>query len=125
VNWENTIVIVRNKTMRILIVDDEFLLVRALQLFFTEAGHDVVGTAGTLARAFALIDATQIDVAVLDVNLNGVSAEPVFKRLSDLRIPTVLISGYSQSQRPGWVTAPFLVKPFEAEELLKAIEALG
>ena len=99
--------------------------VQTCALPISEAGHDVVGTAGTLARAFALIDATQIDVAVLDVNLNGVSAEPVFKRLSDLRIPTVLISGYSQSQRPGWVTAPSLVKPFEAEELLKAIEALG
>ena len=111
--------------MRIVIIDDELLIVKTLASYLAQAGHDIVGEAGDIPRGLELIDQTEIDLAIVDANLNGVSAEPVVRRLSDQNIPILIISGYSQKQRPDWAqTARFLSKPFAPDDLLKAVDAI-
>ena len=111
--------------MRIVIVDDEFLIVKSLSALLTRAGHHVAGTAGSLTRGLDLIDTTEMDIAIIDANLNGVSAEPLVKRLSERNVPALLITGYSDKQRPSWAPDGFLTKPFDLEDLLEAVEALS
>ena len=108
-----------------MIVDDEFLIVKSLSMWLTRAGHHVVGTAGSLARGLELIDTVEMDVAIVDANLNGVSAEPLVQRLSQRKIPTLLITGYSDKQRPPWAPDGFLTKPFDLDALLEAVNSLG
>ena len=55
---------------RILIVEDEYFIAADLKRALAEAGAIVVGPAGTLASAQALVD-DDIDLALLDVNLDG------------------------------------------------------
>ncbi len=111
--------------MRLILVDDEFLIVKSLSMLLSRAGHHVVGTAGSLARGLELIDTVDMDMAIVDANLNGVSAEPLVKRLSDRKIPTLLITGYSEKQRPSWAPNGFLTKPFDLDDLLEAVNSLG
>jgi DNA-binding response OmpR family regulator len=61
----------------------------------------------------------------VDANLNGVSAEALVKKLTEQKIPTLLITGYSDKQRPTWAPDRFLTKPFNPDELLAAVAALG
>lgn len=110
--------------LRILVIDDEFLIVKSISRLLSCAGHHVLGTAGSLARAVELIETTEFDIAIVDANLNGISAEPLVKRLLDSKVPTLLITGYSDKLRPSWAPNEFLTKPFDVEELLQAINAL-
>lgn len=108
-----------------MIVDDEFLIVKSLSVWLTRAGHHVVGTAGSLARGLELINTVEMDLAIVDANLNGVSAEALVKRSVDRKIPTLLITGYSDKQRPSWAPDGFLTKPFDLDALLEAVNSLG
>jgi CheY-like chemotaxis protein len=79
---------------RILLVEDEFLIVQDLARAFTEAGAAVM-TASGIAGALELIVANQkLDGAVLDINLQGEMAWPVADALAQRGVPFVFATGY-------------------------------
>lgn len=109
--------------MRILIIDDELLIVKAVTAVVTQAGHTVVGSAGTLERARQLVDTAEPDIALVDTDLNGVNAEPVLNRLTERGTATIVMSGYPDAQLPAAArTQMFLPKPIAPQELLDEIE---
>jgi DNA-binding LytR/AlgR family response regulator len=105
--------------LRVLIVDDEPLIAMDIASVVEEAGCEVVGMAGTVRRALGLIDRESCDIAVLDANLNGESAEPIAAALRLRGAPFLVISGYAGRQLSGALTeAPFMAKPYSAERLV-------
>lgn len=56
-------------SLRILIVEDEFLLAFDIQCALEEAGHDVVGWAADSASARRIAASSVVDVALVDLNL--------------------------------------------------------
>ena len=56
---------------RVLIVEDEGMVAMLLEDMLTDLGHEVVATIGQMDGAAELVAEAAIDVAVLDVNLNG------------------------------------------------------
>ncbi len=111
--------------MRVLIVEDEFLIAMDNKFVLEDAGGEVGGVAATVQEAEQLIDRSGWDAVVLDANLNGVSAEPVAERLRERGIPYVVLSGYSPDQMKGALAdAPFLSKPSQSEILVSAVRAL-
>jgi CheY-like chemotaxis protein len=67
---------------RILVVEDEFIVADAMERTLRRAGAIVLGPVPTVAQAMALIDAnSEIDSAVLDINLAGHKVYPVVDRL--------------------------------------------
>jgi DNA-binding response OmpR family regulator len=84
--------------MRILIVEDEFIIALDNKVVLEDAGCKVGGIAATVQEAEELIDTKGWDAVVLDANLNGSSAEPVAERLRERDIPFVVLSGYSSDQ---------------------------
>ncbi|MCJ2044054.1 response regulator [Methylobacterium sp. J-078] len=60
--------------LRILIVEDEALILMQLEMLFEDAGHEVVGTAVSQDEAVALAVETKPDIAFVDVRLKGGSS---------------------------------------------------
>ena len=89
------------------------------------AGFVLSGIAATVPKALALIEATEVEAAVLDANLRGHSAEPVAQTLRHAKIPFVVISGYDRAHLTGpLLDASHLAKPFQPEALVRAVRTL-
>ena len=111
--------------MRVLIVEDEYLIAAGAAAALQQAGCEVVGMAGNVAKAMQLLEGSGCTAAVLDANLDGASAEPVATALLERGIPFLVISGYTARQRQGALAgAPFIAKPFSAVDLVARVLAL-
>ena len=107
---------------RVLIVEDEPLIALTLEDLLIDAGFKVVGVAGKLEKALAMIGSAVFDVAIVDANLAGVSASPVASALTARGIPFVVLSGYSIEQLPDeFLGAHFLKKPCRPAELIQTL----
>ena len=110
----------------ILIVEDELMIRMLLEGMLTDLGHSVAAEAGGLDEAISLAKQAEFDLAVLDVNLNGTPVTPVVEILVERGVPFIFASGYGQRGLPeGYRTAPILQKPFQADALEEAINALA
>jgi DNA-binding response OmpR family regulator len=110
---------------RVLIIDDEVLIAFDIQWALSQAGYEVAEIRTTVGDALASIARTDFDIAVLDANLNGESAEPVATALAERGIPFLGLSGYSPGQQPpSFGDAPFLAKPFRADDLIAKLQFL-
>ncbi len=111
---------------RILVVEDEPLIGMVVEDLLLELGAEVVGPACTIDQATRLIEGTEIDAAVLDVNLAGISSEPVARILRERSVPFVFATGYERPDVPGFETTPVARKPFVGEQLATLLSnALG
>lgn len=112
--------------MRILIIEDEPAIALDLQEFLEDAGFEVVGIAGRLDKAVALIECTSIDAEIIDANLAGVSSSPAAKALAERQTPFIVLSGYSMKQQEGaFPHGLFIQKPCRPDQLITALKALG
>lgn len=110
---------------RVLIVDDEVLIAFDIQWALTQAGFEVAEIRTTVKEALASIAKAQFDIAILDANLNGESAEPVAVALAERGIPFLGLSGYLPGQQPpSFGNAPFLEKPFRVDDLIARLQFL-
>ena len=87
-------------------------------------GFEVVGKAPTLDHALILVETTEFDLALLDANLDGVSAMPIGQALVVRGIPYIVLSGYSEQQQAGKFAgaAAHLQKPCTPQHLIDAIK---
>jgi DNA-binding response OmpR family regulator len=112
--------------MRILIVEDEFLIAKTLAQILTDGGHVVSGMVGSAEKAIQMLENQKIDAAVVDANLAGSSAAPIETALRKRGIPFAVISGYSKLQLlAGLQDAPFLPKPVDPVELLAVVAMMA
>lgn len=96
-----------------------------LQDFLVDAGFEIVGVAGRLDQALALIESTNFDAAVVDANLAGVSASPAAAALVARGLPFVVLSGYSLAQQQdAFSGGHFLQKPCRPARLIDALNHL-
>lgn len=110
---------------RVLIVEDEAMIIMMLEDIFTEAGFEIAGVANTLEPALSLIDTCDCDVAHLDANLAGVSSAPAALKLTARGIPFLIVSGYSAAQQAVEYSGGLHVsKPFIPERLIDALWSL-
>jgi len=109
---------------RVLVVEDEPLIAFLVADELVELGYTVVGPASSLdeGRKFAATDL--MDVALLDLELQGKIADEIADILIRRRIPFVFVTGQDKSSFPAYRDIPFLTKPFEASALEHAIDAL-
>jgi CheY-like chemotaxis protein len=103
---------------RVLVVEDEVLVAWALEDMLTALGCGVIGPAARVDQALAMVAAGSIDVAVLDVNLNGQKSYSVADALVAQGVPFVFSTGYHKdSMADGYRDSPMLQKPYEQAEL--------
>ena len=115
------------KSLVILIIEDETLIAMDLEDTLEDIGHSVVGIAASPRQALFLLDRhrPEIDAVLLDANLGGVSALPIARRLREIDVPFVITSGYEQHEllREGF-DAPWVSKPYGSAEIGEALQTV-
>ena len=112
---------------RILVVEDNFLLAMEIEGILHRQGCVVLGPAGTIEHALALLDReAKPDLAVLDVDLQGRRVTPVAATLLSCDVPFVLVTGYRELQldEPELNGRPRLEKPLDSQSLLRTLARL-
>ena len=85
----------------IMVVEDEYLIADDLASLLREAGAFVVGPAASLPEGMRLAaDTEQIDAAVLDIDLGGVTVFPLVDELLARGIRIMFLTGYGQDNIP-------------------------
>ena len=108
---------------RVLVVEDEPLIASQIESILFNAGLDVIGPAGNVRQALALMEHQGCDAAVLDVSLGDETSAPIARGLIRSGIPFVVVSGYNQAQLPQiFQTAPLISKPLRAAVLKAEVE---
>jgi DNA-binding response OmpR family regulator len=109
-------------SVRVLVVEDEFMIALDISQQLADAGFEVVGPAKSVTKALGFVADSGCDVAVLDVNLGGETSEPVAQKLQASGKPFVILSGYSTDEQLPWLNgATVLRKPTPMTDLLSAI----
>ena len=95
-----------------------------LEDMLADLGCEMVGPAARVNQALAMVDEA-IDLAVLDVNLNGEKSFPVADALVARGVPFVFSTGYGKEGIPdGYKAFPMIQKPYGPTDLGKALEGL-
>jgi DNA-binding NtrC family response regulator len=113
---------------KILVVDDEELILEQLVIAFEEAGFDVA-TAGNAIDAHTLLeDSGNIDLVVTDVRMPGQVDGLVFGQVvreMHPDMPIIVISGvFEPDDRDVPTGATFIGKPFKAALLIEEAKLL-
>jgi len=113
-------------SLSVMLLEDEYLIALDAEQNLEVLGLKSVRVVNTLAGAAAIAEAGDVDVAILDLNINGEMSFEVAEMFRKKGIPIVFASGYELRDRfdtdlDG--AAVHLRKPYTAEGLKDALEA--
>lgn len=113
--------------MKILIVEDEFIVANDLRLMLLKAGYTVAGIASSVVQARKLIESKQPDWVLIDIILKGdQTGIDLARELMTQRMPFLFISANTNQEilEAAKTTNPygFLVKPFREKDLLVMLD---
>ncbi len=107
---------------RAIVFEDHAGLASALaDLLKERLGYDVAACAGCIEDAIRVAHVETCDVAVVDLDLQGVMAYPALDELKRRGVPYVLATGAMPIDIPGRYQAPLVHKPYSAHQLESAI----
>jgi DNA-binding response OmpR family regulator len=111
--------------LRVLVVDDEYLVAAYIETLLEDLGCEVVGPVATIAEGLAIVRTERLDGALLDANLNGDSSAPIAAELRAGSIPFVVVTGYGRLklENDTLSSAPRLIKPFDISEFENMVAA--
>jgi DNA-binding response OmpR family regulator len=111
---------------RILLAEDEMLVAMLLEDILIDQGHVLVGPLAHLDKALHAARHETLDLAILDVNLNGEEIYPVAEVLMERGIPFAFSTGYgAQGLAERWLKHPTLQKPYHRDELYRMVDELA
>lgn len=117
-------------TMRILIIEDEFIFLQSLQHFLGNNGYAVDGVM-TLAEAKDALFVSSYDLILLDVNLpdgNGFDFCTELRTLLEEYVPIIMITARDEIEDRIWGldsgADDYLIKPINFDELRARIQAV-
>lgn len=110
---------------RVLVVEDELLVLMMIEDMLADLGCESVTVAATTEQALALICAQVFDAAMLDMNLSGNSSHSVAEALIARGVPFAYCTGNNgRDTRDRYPDRPVLKKPFKFEQLVEILRPL-
>lgn len=111
----------RLEGLRILIVEDNFLLAEVTKGLFEDCGCEVVGPVGSLKHGLRLARDETLDGAILDINLHGELSFAIADVLRARGVPFMFVTGYGDGGVvPGPLrSVPRLDKPVADDHLIE------
>ena len=112
---------------RILLVDDEEIVIRSCRRIFSDEKFDVVAVSDG-REALRQIEDSRFDVIVLDIMMPGIDGLEVLRRVKETHpeVEVVMVTGLSQidtAVRAMKLGAfDYLAKPFDPDELMLVVE---
>ena len=111
--------------MRVLIVEDEFLVAIDLASIVESIGHEVVGPVQSARSAIDLARIRPVDVALLDVNLGTDTAAPVADVLDKQGVPYAIVTAYRREHLARrFQDTAHIPKPIRPADILAALKDL-
>jgi two-component system, LytTR family, response regulator len=114
--------------IRILIVEDEFIMLETLKTVLSEMKFEISGDAMTAKEAIAVLEKGETDLAILDINIKG-DKDGIWlaKQIREqYQIPFIFLTAYGDDStiKRTIETEPysFLVKPFNKVDVYTSIE---
>src|SRR4051812_6273413 len=112
----------QTRTPRAIVFEDHNGLSAALtDLLQERLGYKVAACAGCIEDAIRVAHIESCDIAVVDLDLQGVMAYPALDELKRRGIPYVLATGSLALDIPKRYDAPMVRKPYSATQLESAI----
>ena len=106
----------------VLLVEDEVMIRMMVADMLEELGYTIAAEAGDIDEGVRLVQATDFDIAILDVNVNGKVITPVAEAVQMSGKPFVFATGYGAQGLPEkFRDRPTLQKPFQIETLARTI----
>ncbi|TXR46603.1 response regulator [Phyllobacterium endophyticum] len=117
--------------LRVLIVEDEFLIALELENRLVDAGFDVVGIAATAGEAIATAGSERPDVAIMDIRLAGGrdGIDTAIELFAKFGIRSIFSSAHAsdaETQKRATPASPvgWLQKPYSAHALIRLIKSI-
>ncbi len=109
----------------VLLVEDEVMIRMMVADMLEEIGYTIAAEAGDIDEAVRLVQITDFDIAILDVNVNGKVITPVAEAVQLRGLPFVFATGYGAQGLPEkFRDRPTIQKPFQIETLARTIESV-
>lgn len=114
------------KGLRILVVEDEYLLADDMRDALADAGAEVLGPVPSVTAAASLAAAEpHLDAALLDINLGGTMVFDFADVLKARAVPFAFATGYDSSAIPDRFSGvPRMEKPVKAQQVLAVLTPL-
>ena len=110
---------------RILVVEDEYFIAEEIRVLLSELGATVIGPLPDQFDAIAILSDTDVDCAVLDIDIGGRAVFPLIRELRQRDVPWLFVSGYSEALVPEHLRGrAHLEKPVAADALAASIQGL-
>ena len=112
----------------VLVVEDESIVAKDIQQSLIKLGYNVIGTASTGEKAYALAEEFMPDIILMDImlkgSMNGIDTAAQIKE--KLGIPIIFLTAYADegTLSKAKVTEPYgyIIKPFKEIDLHTSIE---
>lgn len=116
---------------RILLVDDDPLVRKAVRLTLSKAGYDVVEAGDGLEGVQAIRSGDNplmVDAIICDLNMPQMDGRAAirFFRAQFPSVPMIVLTGYPDSVYAGWIqehgVTTVLMKPVQADKLIDTVD---
>ena len=123
--------VMRSERLRVLVVDDEAAICKAVVTYLQRAGYDVISTQSG-DTAIAYMKREHVDVLLVDLRIPDTRGDVVFEsgasHQPQLRHQTIFMTG-DLSERGmdlvQWCNCPVLHKPFELSAMLAMVNSVA
>jgi CheY-like chemotaxis protein len=103
---------------RVLIVEDEILILMMIEDMLTDLGCESIAVASKVDQAITLVEGQVFDAAMLDINLNGIPSYPIADALTARGVPYFFSTGNGvKDMKEGYRDQDVLKKPFTFDQL--------
>ena len=113
--------------LRVLVVEDEALLLMELEAVLLDAGAEIAGLCRSVDDALRIVAAGGVDVAILDFGLGKETAAPIAERLKADGTPFCFYTGQvaTDPRLHPWSECVILQKPSQPRAIVQAMADLA